>query len=77
MDGAGGDEDEDEDGLGDDMSLEDALRPSDRRGSLFPLEGLAGNGNSKYSYSGSLRSEPKVCTVPRLFKAVMKHNSYR
>ena len=60
-----------DDGLGDDMSLEDALRPSNRSGSPFPLEGLAGTGNSKYNYSGSLRSEPKVCTVLRLFKAVM------
>jgi len=33
----------DEDGLGDDMSLEDALRPSNRSCSPFPLEGLAGN----------------------------------
>jgi len=61
----------DEDGLGDDMSLEDALRPSNRSCSPFPLEGLAGNWNSKYNYSGSLRSEPKVCTFPRLSKAVM------
>ena len=63
--------DVDEDGLDDDMSLADALRPSNRSGSPFPLEGLAGNSNSKYNYSGSLRSEPKVCTVPRLFKTVM------
>ena len=69
--------DADEDVLGDDMSLEDALRPSNRSGSPFPLEGLTGNGNSKYSYTGSLKSEPKVCTVPRLFKAVMKYNGYR
>ena len=75
VDGAG--VDADEDGLGDDMSLEDALQPSNRSGSPFPLEGLAGNGNSKYSYSGSLRSEPKVCTVPRLFKAVMKYHNCR
>jgi hypothetical protein len=53
------------DGLSDDMSLADALRPSNRSGSPFPLDGLAGNGNSKYSYSGSLRSEPKVRTVPQ------------
>ena len=69
--------DADEDVLGDDMSLEDALRPSNRSGSPFPLEGLTGNGNSKYSYTGSLKSEPKVCTVPGLFKAVMKYNGYR
>ena len=60
-----------EDGPDDDLTLENALRPSNRSGSPFPLEGLAGNGNSKYSYSGSLRSEPKVCTVPRPFKAVV------
>ena len=63
--------DGDEDGLGDDMSLEDVLRPSNRSGSPFPLESLAGNWNLKYSYSGSFKSEPKVCTVPRLFNAVM------
>ena len=63
--------DVDKDGLDDDMSLADALRPSNRSGSSFPLEGLAGNSNSKFNYSGSLRSESKVCTVPRLFKAVM------
>ena len=57
--------------MGDDMSLADALRPSNRSGSPFPLEGLAGNPNSKYSYFGSLRSEPKVCAVPRLLQAVM------
>jgi len=63
--------DVDEDGLDDDMSLADALRPSNRSGSSFPLEGLAGNSNSNFNYSGNLRSEPKGCTVPRLFKAVM------
>jgi hypothetical protein len=60
-----------EDGLDDDMSLAEALRPTNHSGSPFPLEGMAGSGHSKYSYSVSLRSEPKVCTVPRLFKSFM------
>jgi hypothetical protein len=62
-----------EDGLDDDMdmSLAEALRPTNRSGSPFPLEGMAGSGHSKYNYSVSLRSEPKVCTVLRLFKAFM------
>jgi hypothetical protein len=66
-----------EDGLDDDMSLAEALRPSNRSGSPFPLEGMAGDGHSKYSYSVSLRSEPKVCTVPRLSQNRHEHNYYR
>ena len=49
--------DVDEDGLDDDMSLADALRPSNRSGSPFPLEGLVCNVNTKYGYSGRLRSQ--------------------
>jgi len=67
VDAAG--EDVGEDGLDDDAAEE--LQPPNRSGSPFPLEGLAGNGNSKYNYSVNLRSEPKVCTALRLFRAVM------
>lgn len=71
VDGAG--VDVAEGGLDDDMdmSLAEALRPTNRSGSPFPLEGMPGSGHSKYNYSVSLRSEPKVCTVLRLFKAFM------
>jgi hypothetical protein len=48
-----------------DMSLAEALRPPSRGGSPFSSEGMAGNVHSKYSYSVSLRSEPKVRTVLR------------
>jgi hypothetical protein len=48
-----------------DMSLVEALRPPSRGGSPFSPEGMAGNVHSKYSYSVSLRSEPKVRTVLR------------
>lgn len=60
-----------EDDLEDDLSLAEALQPPSRGGSPFPLEGVAGSGHSKYSYSVSLKSEPKVCTLPRLFKIFM------
>jgi hypothetical protein len=50
-----------QDGL-EDMSPAEALPPPSRGGSPFPSEGMAGNGHSKYSYSVSLRSEPKVCS---------------
>jgi hypothetical protein len=60
-----------EDDLDDDAAMAEELQPPNRSGSPFPLEGLAGNGNTKYNYSVSLRSEPKVCTVLRLFRAVM------
>jgi hypothetical protein len=52
------------DDLGD-MSLAEALQPPSRGGPSFSPEGMAGNGHSKHSYSVSLRSEPKVCTVLR------------
>jgi hypothetical protein len=52
-----------EDDHEDDMSLEEALQPPSRGGSPFPLEDISGHGHSKYSYSVSLRSEPKVCKV--------------
>ncbi|KAI0288447.1 hypothetical protein BC826DRAFT_1093036 [Russula brevipes] len=48
-----------EDGLEDDLSLAQALRSPSDGGSPFPLDGVASNGNSKHSYSVSLRSEPK------------------
>jgi hypothetical protein len=48
-----------------DMSLAEALRPPSRGGSPFSPESMAGNVHSKYSYSVSLRSEPKVRTVLR------------
>jgi hypothetical protein len=51
-----------------DMSLVESIPPPSRGGSPFPSEGMAGNEHSKYSYSVSLRSEPKVCTVLRLLK---------
>ena len=44
-----------------DMSLAEALPPPSRDGSPYSSEGMADNGHSKYSYSVSLRSEPKVC----------------
>lgn len=53
-------------GVGDDledMSLAKALRPPSRGSPPFAPEGVAGNVHSKYSYSVSLRSEPKVRTV--------------
>jgi len=53
-----------EDGLEDDMSLAEALRSPSRAGSPFPSEGMPDNGHSKYSYSVSLRSEPKVRHPP-------------
>ena len=46
-----------------DMSLVEALQPPSRGGSPFAPEDMAGNVHSKYSYSVSLRSEPKVRTV--------------
>lgn len=48
-----------------DMSLAEALRPPSRDGPPFAPEDVAGNVHSKYSYSVSLRSEPKVRTVLR------------
>lgn len=48
-----------------DMSLAEALRPPSRGGSPFAPEDMAGNVHSKYNYSVSLRSEPKVRTVLR------------
>ena len=56
-----------QDGL-DDMSLPEALQPPSHGGSPFPSEGMAGNVHSKYSYSVSLMSEPKVRTVLRLIR---------
>jgi hypothetical protein len=47
-----------QDGHEHDMSLEEALQPP---GSPYPLEDMTGHGHSKYSYSVSLKSEPKVC----------------
>jgi hypothetical protein len=52
-----------EDGLEDDLSLAQALRSPSDGGSPFPLDGVASDGNSKHSYSVSLRSEPQVRTV--------------
>lgn len=54
----------------DDMSLEEALQPPSRGGSPFPLGDVGGHGHSKYTYSVSLRSEPKVCRVFRFLEAV-------
>ena len=53
-----------------DMSLAEALRPPSRGGSPFSPEGVV---HSKYSYSVSLRSEPKVRTVLRRFRG--RHES--
>jgi hypothetical protein len=58
-----------------DISLAEAL-PS-RGGSLFASEGMAGDGHSKYSYSVSLRLEPKVCTVIRLLRGHHEPYNYR
>ncbi|KAI9451888.1 hypothetical protein F5148DRAFT_1378754 [Russula earlei] len=55
-----------EDGVEDDMSLEEALRPPSAGGSPFPLEDMADNGHSKHSYSVSLRSEPKTSPFDRM-----------
>lgn len=62
-----------QDGL-EDMSLEEALQPPSRGGSPFAPEDMAGNVHSKYSYSVSLRSEPKVRTVLRSFKGSHEPN---
>lgn len=65
-----------QDGL-EDMSLAEALPPPSRGGSPFSSEGMAGNGHSKYSYSVSLRSEPKVCTVLRILRGRHEPSNYR
>ncbi|KAI0255954.1 hypothetical protein BJV78DRAFT_1279159 [Lactifluus subvellereus] len=61
-------EDADVGGAGheDDMSLEEALQPPSRGGSPFPLGDMDSHGHSKYSYSVSLRSEPKTSPFDRM-----------
>ena len=60
-----------------DISLAEALPPPSRGGSSFASEGMAGDGHSKYSYSVSLRSEPKVCTVIRLLRGHHEPYNFR
>lgn len=60
-----------------DMSLAEVLQPPSRGGSPYSSEGMGGNGHSKYSYSVSLRSEPKVCTVLRLLRDRHEPYNYR
>src|SRR6266852_791073 len=56
-----------------DMSLAEALRPPSRGASRVSPEGMAGNVHSKYDYSVSLRSEPKVRTVLRHLRDRHEH----
>src|SRR6266403_2857651 len=60
-----------------DMSLVEALPPPSHGGSSFSPEGVAGDVHSKYSYSVSLRSEPKVCIVLRLLRGRYESHNYR